>query len=157
MRNRKWFPWRAENPHHQSAKASTVPFFLQPLKPSFIVAAQLVLDHFRQVGRWGSIVSFALWKTWRKLFVFFCLFSLKNSTVSLIQSESEYVINHFREIQFVRPSGIRVQSIYAHKSHMNKKKVFHNDMCLYMCAVSTELGRLRKPEPVCTVPTDMKP
>lgn len=32
------------------------PLFLQPLKPSFIVAAQLVLDHFRQVGRWGSIV-----------------------------------------------------------------------------------------------------
>lgn len=76
--------------------------------------------------------------------------------MSLIQSESEYVINHFREIQFVRPSSIIVQSIYAHKSHMNKKKGFHNDMCLYMRTVSTELGRLRKPQPVCTVPTVMK-
>lgn len=32
------------------------PLSLQPLKLSSIVAAQVVLDHFRQVGRWGSIV-----------------------------------------------------------------------------------------------------
>lgn len=66
--------------------------------------------------------------------VCFFLFSLKNSTVSLIQSESEYVINHFREIQFVRPSSIRVQSIYAHKSHMNKKKFF-TMTCACTCAL----------------------